>query len=335
MGLFTRFLDKLGGPESVCKSLYTAYKLFIDRGYSHEAAMRQALENRYSVLKIIKKEEFPSILEDNKELALLALYCIIRENPYRGKENFNETALRVLKYFSDTDPSQCTTLAAIVMVMQEAVREGMKSMVHDFIDGDIAKYAEQDDYICSDNDGENTIKGQLVSLPEELESEWESLQKMNADAAMLALENSARGRELRHLLASYGALMTLHRADFFLLKERVDRYFPEDVPTQQAEPQRDSEVISCPECGARLRIAKTAEERIRIHCPACNIWFDRINKPKSSPQPSSPPKQETSSSKQHPPIIISCPTCQQRLRIPADKAVTVTCPSCGEIFDHP
>lgn len=163
MNFFTRFLDKMGGPESVCKSLYTTYKLFKDRGYSHEAAMRQTLENRYSVLKIIKKEEFPSILEDNKELALLALYCIIRENPYRGKEKFNETALRVLKYFSDTAPSQCTELATIVMVMQEAVREGMMSMEQDFNNGDIAKYAEKDDYLCSNDEGDQ-IKRQFVSF---------------------------------------------------------------------------------------------------------------------------------------------------------------------------
>lgn len=334
MNFFTRFLDNLGGPESVCKSLYTTYSLFKDRGYSHEDAMRQNLENRYSVLKIIKKEEFPAILEDNKELALLALYCIIRENPYRGKEKFSETALRVLKYFSDTDPSQCTGLATIIMVMQEAVREGTKSMVQDFSNGDIAKYAEEDDYPCPNDEGEQ-IKRQFVSLPKELEGEWDALQAMNSDAAILALEDSARGRELRQLLHDYGALLALHRADFFLLKERVDSLFPIEANARpQPEEQKHVEVITCPECGVKLRIPQNGEARVRIHCPGCDTWFDRINKSEARPKPSPSPSQERPCV-DYPPIIVSCPRCQQRMKIPANKAVTVSCPSCGEVFDHP
>ena len=325
MSFFTRFLDKIGGPESVCKSLYTTYSLFKERGYSHEDAMRNTLENRYSVLKFVKKEEFQSILDKSKELSLLALFCIIRENPYRGGDNFQDTALRVLKYFSDIDPSQCSELTK--MLLQQIAKEEIMAIAKEVMDN----YIDDNKYY-----GEiEKEKSRFVRLPKELEGEWDALQAMNSDAAILALEDSARGRELRQLLYDYGALLALHRADFFLLKERVDRLFPAEANVQpQSEEQMHVEIITCPECGVKLRIPQNGEARVRVHCPGCDTWFDRINKSEARPKPSPSSSQERPCV-DYPPIIVSCPRCQQRMKIPADQAVTVTCPSCGETFHHP
>ena len=90
--------------------------------------------------------------------------------------------------------------------------------------------------------------------------------------------------------------------------EYLKLHYPRNKPTDK------DFVGNCPHCKTRFRYPYAATKI-----------------PASSEATVSPNQSETG----HPPIIITCPSCLQKLRVPGDKAVIVHCPRCNHSFRHP
>lgn len=92
-------------------------------------------------------------------------------------------------------------------------------------------------------------------------------------------------------------------------------------------------IIDCPHCSKQVRIP--SGKAITCICNHCNTHFKYPFMPQSKPIKSEiwpSPKQPEPNL---PPLIITCPSCLQKLRVPADKAVMVRCPNCNHTFMHP
>lgn len=117
MGILKWFFDKIGGPDTVCESLYKAYLRSINSGNDHIQSLNYCLESRYSIIKTIPKEQFDLILMECTDLGSLAFTCIVRENPLRGGDNFAVTMSKIINFFDKYDPHQADGLRNFITTL--------------------------------------------------------------------------------------------------------------------------------------------------------------------------------------------------------------------------
>lgn len=82
-----------------------------------------------------------------------------------------------------------------------------------------------------------TVK--TVEVPEEIADEWESLKKLNPDAAALALEDSPEGSSVRARLEQYGAELAQDRAERVLWQRQQEQQRRKEE-LDQAEKAREA-----------------------------------------------------------------------------------------------
>lgn len=63
----------------------------------------------------------------------------------------------------------------------------------------------------------------VVSIPSEIQGEFEELKKLSAEAALVAQEDSPDGEAIRNRLANYGAASALDRADIISDRRNVEK----------------------------------------------------------------------------------------------------------------
>ena len=106
-----------------------------------------------------------------------------------------------------------------------------------------------------------------------------------------------------------------------------------DSPASSAQKKLPYTIITCPFCKKQIHIP--SDKEFVGNCPHCKTRFSypytATKNPVRSEAPVLPKQTETG----HPPIIITCPSCLQKLRVPGDKAGMVRCPRCNHAFRHP
>ena len=121
--------------------------------------------------------------------------------------------------------------------------------------------------------------------------------------------------------------------------EYLEKQYQQNIATQTtpsssyAKKKFPYTIITCPICKKQIRIP--SDKEFVESCPQCKTLFSYPHTTTKNPvrleAPVSPKQSETGYS----PIIITCPSCMQKLRVPADKIVMVRCPSCNNTFRHP
>lgn len=104
-------------------------------------------------------------------------------------------------------------------------------------------------------------------------------------------------------------------------------------PASSAQKNLPYTIIACPLCKKQIRIP--SDKEFVGNCPHCKTRFSYPYIATKSPVRSEAPVSQKQSETGHPPIIITCPSCLQKLRVPGDKAVMVHCPRCNHAFRHP
>ena len=65
-----------------------------------------------------------------------------------------------------------------------------------------------------------------VFIGDEIFDEWVLLKSLSAEAAEMATQNTPEGKAIRVRLEEYGHLMALDKAEFFILKARLEFLLP-------------------------------------------------------------------------------------------------------------
>jgi len=65
-----------------------------------------------------------------------------------------------------------------------------------------------------------------VFIGDEIFDEWVLLKSSSAEAAEMATQNTPEGKAIRVRLEEYGHLMALDKAEFFILKARLESFLP-------------------------------------------------------------------------------------------------------------
>lgn len=104
-------------------------------------------------------------------------------------------------------------------------------------------------------------------------------------------------------------------------------------PASSAQKNLPYTIIACPLCKKQIRIP--SDKEFVGNCPHCKTRFSYPYIATKSPVRSEAPVSQKQSETGHPPIIITCPSCLQKLRVPGDRAVMVRCPRCNHAFRHP
>ena len=82
--------------------------------------------------------------------------------------------------------------------------------------------------------------------------------------------------------------------------------------------------VGCPECARQLRVPASYSGKVR--CPDCSTRFDVTSR--DEPRQEEEVEEIVEQEKKE----ISCPDCNQSLRVPTDYAGSVRCPACKVVF---
>jgi hypothetical protein len=110
MGLFDELLlKKPGDPTSIAKTVLNTYKRFYSNNPSatKEEALRFAIESRYEIFPIMKKDEIENILDISKSLGELVLYIIEKEYSDNFSDSFEDLIISELyEFFRENAPNE-------------------------------------------------------------------------------------------------------------------------------------------------------------------------------------------------------------------------------------
>lgn len=111
------------------------------------------------------------------------------------------------------------------------------------------------------------------NIPAEILDEWKCLKNLSPEAAEMALQNSPEGEEIRLRLEEYGCHLALDKAEFYILKNRLECLFPQlkNTPTQ-AYFDSSNVLNKNADFNGKQGVINT-EEKITISCPSCNQKF--------------------------------------------------------------
>lgn len=88
--------------------------------------------------------------------------------------------------------------------------------------------------------------------------------------------------------------------------------------------------VGCPECARQLRVPSSYSGKVR--CPDCSTRFDVTSRDEPSPQQQDEESDVEEVKQEAEKKEISCPDCEQSLRVPSDYAGSVRCPACKVVF---
>ena len=92
-------------------------------------------------------------------------------------------------------------------------------------------------------------------------------------------------------------------------------------------------VVDCPQCSQKLRVPASASGKPApgvARCPACSHSFEPAPAPSAETEAQrTTPGEQTSAEK----VVVECPACGQKLRVPAGKRGVITCPACSKTFE--
>ena len=105
-------------------------------------------------------------------------------------------------------------------------------------------------------------------------------------------------------------------------------------PSTSPREHDEKKEVACPECDRRLRVPLSYSGS--VGCPDCSHKFkvegESLDSQSSVPESQQVEPSPKPESKADGKIEVSCPDCQQSLRIPASYAGSVRCPACTKIF---
>jgi uncharacterized CHY-type Zn-finger protein len=109
---------------------------------------------------------------------------------------------------------------------------------------------------------------------------------------------------------------------------------PSSSTSESPHAKEEKKEVACPECDRRLRVPISYSGS--VGCPDCSHKFrvegesvdSQRSIPSNQPEEASPEPEPKKDGK----IEVSCPDCEQSLRIPASYTGSVRCPACTKIF---
>ena len=94
-------------------------------------------------------------------------------------------------------------------------------------------------------------------------------------------------------------------------------------------------LLTCPTCQSGLQVPDGTTAMVR--CPACKAVFSAVGEhppvePDVDEELEEDPKEQPRPTSRDALVLLTCPTCQSGLQVPAGTTAMVRCPACKSVF---
>lgn len=106
MGFLSWLGNKIGGPETIAKSLHNVFRRYEAAGHSFQESVELAVRQRYSIIKAASDKDILSLhlLATENDLGAMSFFVYTAENKIGAHYNMFSALDAIRDYFMRVDP---------------------------------------------------------------------------------------------------------------------------------------------------------------------------------------------------------------------------------------